>query len=93
MVVGVATVKLYLSEARSLKDKRGVIKSVIQRLRNKFNVSVAEVDQNDIWKNATVGLAVVSKDKEIVDRTLTSIDKFLEEDGRFEVVDFAVEIL
>jgi uncharacterized protein YlxP (DUF503 family) len=93
MVVGIATVKLYLPEAHSLKDKRGAVKSVVQRLRNKFNASVAEVDQHDIWKNATLGLAVVSKDKEMVERTLEAVDKFIEGFGRFEVLSFEVEIL
>ncbi len=93
MVVGIATMKLYLPDSHSLKDKRGVVKSVVHRLRNKFNVSVAEVDQNDIWKNAAIGVAVVSNDKEIVERTLASIDKFVVEDGRVEVLAFEVEIL
>lgn len=93
MLVGICTVELYIPEAQSLKDKRGVVKSVIQRLRNKFNVSVCELDNHDIWKNATLGLAVVSKDKKMVDQTYSAIDKFLDSYCEFQVVTFELEIL
>lgn len=93
MVVGICTVELYIPEAQSLKDKRRVVKSLIQRIRNKFNVSVCESDKNDIWKNATIGMAAVNKDKDIVERTFSAIDNFLEDNGDFLVVDFAVEII
>ena len=93
MVVGLCTVEIYLPNAHSLKDKRGIVKSVIQRLRNKFNISVCELDHHDVWKNATLGLAGVSKDKEIIDRTFGAIEEFLEGLGDFLVVRFELEIL
>lgn len=93
MVVGICTVELYLPQAHSLKDKRSVVKRVTQRISNRFNVSVCELDQHDIWKNATLGLAAVSKDKEVVDRTLAAVEAFLDSFGDFQVVSFKVEIL
>jgi uncharacterized protein YlxP (DUF503 family) len=93
MVVGICTVELYIPEAHSLKDKRGVVKSITRRIRNKFNVSVCEVDKQDIWKNATIGLAAVCNDKEIIGQTFSAIDKFLDDYCDCQVVGFEVEIL
>ena len=93
MVVGICTVELYIPEAHSLKDKRGVVKSIIRRIRNKFNVSVCEADKNDIWKNATIGLAAVCNNKDIIDWTFSAIDKLLEDYCDCQVIGFEVEIL
>lgn len=60
MIVGVATVTLGLPESASLKDKRRVVKSVIARLRDRFNVAVAEVDTQEVWQTATLGIACLS---------------------------------
>lgn len=62
MVVGVLEVSISIPQANSLKDKRRVLKSVKDRLRNNFNVSVAEIDNHDVWRTATLGIAVVSGD-------------------------------
>ena len=62
MVVGLATVTLQLHEAASLKDKRRVVKSVIDRLRPRFNVAIAEVDSHEVWGTVTLGIACVSTD-------------------------------
>jgi len=69
------------------------VKSIIQRLRNKFNVSACEADHHDIWKNATIGLATVCNDKRVVEQTFSAIDKFLEDYCDCQVVSFEVEIL
>src|SRR3979490_3432938 len=62
MHVGVARVALHLAENASLKGKRMVFKSVAQRVRNRFNVAVAEVDTQDAWQVATLGIVCVSDD-------------------------------
>jgi uncharacterized protein YlxP (DUF503 family) len=62
MVVGICTLALDIPDSKSLKDKRRVVKSVIARVRNQFNVSVAEVDDNDVWHSAVIGMACVSND-------------------------------
>ena len=79
MVVGVCRVSLRLPENSSLKGKRQVLRSLTTRLRNKFNVSVAEVDDNDRWQIATIGVTCVSNDarhaREMLDRVLTFIQQ------------------
>ncbi len=62
MIVGVLRIDLAILEARSLKDKRHAIKGLKQKLRDRFNVSVAEVDHHDVHKRCTIGLAMVSTD-------------------------------
>ncbi len=77
MNVGLCRVTLRLPENGSLKDKRQVVRSLTTRLRNKFNVSVAEVDDNDRWQTATIGITCVSNDakhaREQLDRAVAFI--------------------
>jgi uncharacterized protein YlxP (DUF503 family) len=60
MVVGVCTLELEVPGSRSLKDKRRVVRGVVQRLRNRFNASVLEVDGNSLWNRATLAVAVIA---------------------------------
>ncbi|HEX9976532.1 MAG TPA: DUF503 domain-containing protein [Dehalococcoidales bacterium] len=94
MHVGVCRIRLRLPENLSLKGKRQVIKSITARVENKFNVSVAEVDDNDSWQLATLGIACVSNDKRHTNEVLSRVVAFVN-GGRFEVevLDYAIEIL
>lgn len=94
MNVGVCRVRLRLPENLTLKGKRQVIKSIMTRVSNKFNVSVAEVDDHDLWQLATIGICCVSNDKRHTNEVLSKIVDFIV-GGRFEVevVDYAIEIL
>ena len=92
MFVGVGQVELFIPESGSLKSKRFVLKSIKTKIRNKFNVSVAEVENNDKWQRASLGIAVVSNDKKIVDSTLNQAINFIENDFRVEVIDRSIEI-
>lgn len=92
MVIGVGQIELYIPESGSLKSKRFVLKSIKTKIRNKFNVSIAEVENNDKWQRATLGVAIVSNDKKIVDSTLNQIMHFIENDVRLEIVDHSIEI-
>ena len=92
MFVGVAQVELFIPESGSLKSKRFVLKSIKTKIRNKYNVSVAEIDNNDKWQRSSFGLAVVSNDRKIVDSTLSQVLNFIENDFRVEVLDHSIEI-
>jgi uncharacterized protein len=78
MSVGVCRITLRLPENGSLKGKRQVVKSVIERLRNKFNVSAAEVDDNDRWQIATIGVTCISNDAVHAERQLQQVVTFVE---------------
>ena len=94
MHVGVCKVRLRLPENLSLKGKRRVLKSITGRVASKFNVSVAEVDDHDLWQVATLGICCVSNDKRHTNEVLSKILDFIV-DGRFdvEILDSEIEIL
>lgn len=77
MHVGVCQIKLRLPENHSLKGKRQVIKSITTRLQNRYKVSVAEVDNQDLWQLATLGVACVSNHRRHADEILANVVKFI----------------
>jgi len=83
MVVGVMTAQLALAGVGSLKQKRSIVKSVIGRLKSRFNVSISEVDHQDSKVMAVVGIAIVSNDSRFIDQQFDSILNFMRNDGRF----------
>ena len=94
MNVGICKVKLRLPDNLSLKGKRQVVKSVTARLKNKFNVSVAEVEDNDLWQLATVGICFVSNDQRFTNEVLSKAVEFVvNSQGDFEFLDYEIEIL
>ena len=78
MHVGVARVALQLAESSSLKGKRMVVKSVIQRVRNRFNVAVAEIETQDVWEMITLGIVCVSDDPRHANAMLSKVVDFIE---------------
>ena len=94
MNVGVCRVRLRFPENLSLKGKRQVLKSITTRIRSKFNVSVAEVDDNNLWQLATLGICCVSNNKRHTNEVLSKVVDFVV-NGRFEVeiLDYEIEIL
>ena len=93
MVVGVLTLELFLWEASSLKDKRRVLKSLIERIKNRFNVSVAEVGGQELWQRSTVGISMVSCEQSHVRQVLHLIIKFVESQGTVLITDYQTELL
>ena len=92
MIVLSATVVLKLHDPRSLKDKRQVVKSVCERVRNRFNVSIAEVENQESWQVATLGLAVVSNDQRRAADLLEDVARFIErERPDFDLVECVIE--
>lgn len=92
MHIGVCTLHLRLLESRSLKDKRRAIKSVKDKIRNKFNVSIAEIDRMDEWQWATLGVACVSNDARFTNSILSNIVEFINRTHMVELVDYEIEI-
>jgi len=94
MVIGLVTIDLHLPGAHSLKDKRSVLKSVMRRIRNEFNVSIAEVDEQDVWRSAVLGAVTVSNDRAYVHGLLTGVVNWIER-TRLDVdlVDYQIEML
>lgn len=91
MVVGVLQLALRLPEVLSLKEKRSVIKSVNTRIRNKFNVSVSEVDGQDKWQLATIAVAHIGADRKFANRLLDQVLNLVRDVRQIEVVDSKLE--
>jgi hypothetical protein len=81
-----------LLAAHSLKDKRHVIKSLVERLRNKFNVSVAEVEHQDEWQRAVLGIAMVASERRYVNSVLSKLVDHLRFVPGAELVDYELEM-
>lgn len=82
MVVGTLEIAVRLEGCRSLKDKRQIIRSLIDRLRRDFHASTAEVADHDLWGNATLGVAVVGTDAQVIESVLQKIADVIETDPR-----------
>jgi len=93
MNIGVCKLELRLPENQSLKGKRQVVKSIIARLRNEYNVSVAEVDNQDLWQLATLGITCVSNHRRHADEILSRVVKFVAQNyPNLELLSSGIEI-
>jgi uncharacterized protein len=94
MIIGACTIILHLPGVHSLKEKRSVIKSVLARLRNEFNVSAAEVDAQDAHTRAVIGVACVSGSSEYARGQLEAVVRWIEEQRPdAPVIDYEIELL
>ncbi|MCH7556522.1 MAG: DUF503 domain-containing protein [Planctomycetes bacterium] len=83
MIVGVLTAHLSMQGITSLKGKRSIVKSVIGRLKSRFNISIAEVDHQDSKTIAVIGISIVSNDSHFINQQFDTIINFMRNDGRF----------
>jgi uncharacterized protein YlxP (DUF503 family) len=92
MFVGTARAEFVIPGATSLKAKRSVVQSLKQRISSRFNVSVAELDHLNLWQRTTLGVAVISSDKGVVDEVLAKVMRLCESEPRAALIDFVVDI-
>jgi uncharacterized protein YlxP (DUF503 family) len=83
VTVGIARLTLFIPDSHSLKEKRMVVRRVKDRTRQKFNVAIAEVEENDVWQRAVLGLAVVGNEVRFVESQLDEVVRFVQ--GQAEV--------
>lgn len=93
MVVGMGVLVFRLHACRSLKSKRSVVKSIIARIRNHFNASVAEVGANDVYQRAEIGFTMAGSDHQVINAKIDKVINFVEELGLAELIDTEIEIL
>ena len=91
--MAVLTVDLYLPGSLSLKDKRAILRKLKERLANKFNISIAEVDFLDKWQRARIGIAQVSNDYKFLEKSMNTILNIIDEDDSAEVTEHLLEYL
>lgn len=92
MFVGICQMDILVQSSQSLKEKRFVLKSIKDRVKRKFNVAIAEVDHLDKWQLAGLGMATVTNEYRIVQKTFDEIIKLIEASGDAEVVSHTIDI-
>ena len=93
MKIGLIRMHFHISEAQSLKQKRQVMRSIKARLRNQFNVAVAEIGSNDLWQTGELAVVTVANEHRFVDSMLQKINNFFEEQLPIRVIEGRIEIL
>lgn len=93
MTIGLLTAELYISNALSLKQKRMVTKSLKDKLRRAFNVSVAEIGDQEMWQKAALGIVTIGTDKKYVNGTLDRIVDVLGSHRDADLLDYEIELL
>lgn len=93
MVVGAGIIDIYIFESRSLKIKRGILQSIIKRTQNRFNVSIAEVGENDNWKRGRIGFSVVGNDRRHINSKIDKILNFIGSLKLAEILSSKIEII
>jgi uncharacterized protein len=92
MVVAIARLTLIIHDNNSLKGKRKVVKSLIEKVRHRFEASVAEVEDHDLWQKAQIGVAIVGNDARLLTTRLDQISSFIDNQHTAEIVDSYVEL-
>jgi len=92
LIIGVCRIEVLISDSRSLKEKRYVLNSLKAQISNKFNVSVAEVEDNDLWQKAVLGVAVVSNGTKHANQVISNVIKLIENDRRVQLLDYTLEM-
>lgn len=93
MIVGLCTIELYIPDGHSLKAKRQILLSLKDRLRRKFNLSVAEVDEQDLWQKAVLGMACVANEGAYVNSVLDQALNLVRSVPVIEVLNHRIELL
>jgi len=93
MTVGIALITFRLQGNQSLKDKRRVVKSLVEKSRHRFNVSVAEVADQDVHQKAVIGVSAIGNDGRVLNSLLDRIIDFMDSLGLAELIDREIEII
>jgi len=93
MVIGVCKLDLRLPENHSLKEKRHVLRKLIDRVRTRFNVAISEVGDNDLWQRAQMGFCTVGNDRRHINSSLDKVIYFIEQMNLVEMVHTEIEII
>jgi len=92
LIIGLLTLELFFSQSGSLKDKRRLLKSIIDQIKSRFNVSVAEAGEQDRWQISLLAVVTVSNDSAHVNSILSSVEGFVERMGKAEILSVKTEL-
>ena len=91
MIVGVLTIELVIYASSSLKEKRFVVKSIKDKLKNKFNIAIAEIDYLDKWQRAKIGIVTVGNEYSHVENSIQKVFEYLDNWNEFEIVNHSFD--
>ncbi len=93
MIVGVSSIEIFFPENHSLKDKRQAIKRIVEKTRAKFNISVMEVEQTNLWQRASIGFSIIGVKKDHVSSAIENVYKYIESLYIGTIIDTRTEII
>lgn len=93
MIIGSCKIKLKIYSSYSLKDKRRILKGLMGKLKSRYNISIAEVEDNDLWNIATIGMACVSNSKSLTNEIVDKVIKFIDFNEDVEIINIEIEML
>lgn len=93
MIIGICTCEIYIFNANSLKSKRSVVKSIIEKSKNRFNISIAEVGENNKWQKSIIAFSTISNDQRLVEETIEKVINFFDSYSEIEIINIKREIL
>ena len=91
MTIGILTLEILISESHSLKDKRHVIQSMLKKMKNQFNVAVAEVENQDLLQRSALAVVSVNSSQQELNRTLDYVVNWVEKEYDIEIIRYGVE--
>ncbi len=92
MIIGALTIELYIPESNSLKSKRKVLKSLKDKIKNRFNVSLAEINNHDKWQRATLAIVSVANSRSDIDARFSRLINLVEELSQAELINSQIEV-
>ena len=92
MLVGICELFIYLPDCQSLKEKRSIIKRLKALLRKKYNISISEIGQKNIWKKCTIGICCIGDNRQIIDKIIDRVMKDIESNAKIELVNIQTSI-
>lgn len=93
MIIGILTVEILIPSASSLKEKRRALKSLKERLKNAFNISIAEIDHHDKWQRAKIAIANINANRRRVESQLSKIVNYIDGFGKVQLLDCQIELI
>ena len=93
MVIGSGIIEILIVQSRSLKEKRGVLSRILKRTQNEFNISIAEIGENDNWKRAKIGFSVVGNDTRYINGKIDHVLRFIDNLQVAEVINTKIEMI
>lgn len=93
MIIGICTCEIFIFNANSLKSKRSVVKSIIEKSKNRFNISIAEVGDNDKWQKSIIAFSTISNEQKVVEETMDKVINFFDSYSEIEITSIKRELL